>query len=51
MDQRFELYGEAYRIFKELEKGPEGLSSEEIQDKWNRIADIEQQIGQELAEV
>ncbi|HYX32599.1 MAG TPA: hypothetical protein VE954_05765 [Oligoflexus sp.] len=41
---KFELYGEAYRIFQEIDKDEADLSKEEIQDKWKRIAEIELQL-------
>jgi hypothetical protein len=38
------LYGEAYRIFQELDKGLDALSSQEVEEKWQRIGEIEKEL-------
>jgi hypothetical protein len=40
----FDLYGEAYRIFRELNEGPESLSRQEVEEKWQRIGQIEKEL-------
>lgn len=42
--KNLDLYGEAYRIFQELNKEPQVLSMQEVEEKWRRINQIEKEL-------